>query len=127
MADTFHVTTSLIPLAETVQLAPNPALIGEAGVTTAALLPTLGGNPGLPCVVGAAPFALFNEVGSNRLVNILEIDLLETQGRTATATNFAFGRGGLANTMLLIAACAHSTRARSRFDPQCSFGYPVIC
>lgn len=91
MAETYHVTLGLTPLAELVQLPPNPAIVGEEGITTAALLPTLGGNPGLPCVVNSAPFALFNSEGTNKLVNILEIDLLETQGRTATATNFAFG------------------------------------
>lgn len=91
MADTFHVTTSLTPLAELVQLPPNPALVDESGITTAALLPTLGGNPGLPSVVGSAPFAIFNEAGSAKLLNILEIDLVETQGRTTTAANFALG------------------------------------
>ena len=91
MADTFSVSLALRPLADTAQLPPNPALNDEGGITTAALLPTLGGNPGVPCVVNSPAFALFNEVGSGKLVNVLEIDLLETQGRTTTATSFAFG------------------------------------
>lgn len=93
MADTFHVTVPLSPIADTTQLPPNPTLFGEASVATAALLPTLGGNPGGPCVVSAAPFAIFNSEGSGKLVNILEIDLRETQGRTTTASLFSFGFG----------------------------------
>lgn len=92
MADTFSVSIPLRQLADTAQLPPNPALNDEEGVTTAALRPTLGGNPGLPCIVNSPAFALFNEAGSGKIVNVLEVDLLETQGRTATAgTNFAFG------------------------------------
>lgn len=91
MADTFHTTVSLLPLSELYQLPPNPSLIDESGVTTAALLPTLGGNPGAPVVVGSSPFAIFNAKGSSRVVRVLSIEILETQGRTTTATNFAFG------------------------------------
>lgn len=90
MADTFHATTSLLPLSELYQLPPNPTLMGEEGVTTAALLPTLGGNPGLPVVEGVSPFAVFNTPGSGCVVNILDIELIETQGRTTTGTNFQF-------------------------------------
>lgn len=85
--DTYAFSTDLAFVADLTQLPPNPALIDEAGVTTAALLPTLGGTPGGPCLVNAAPWALYNRAGSGKKVSLLQLHLRELQARTATATS----------------------------------------
>lgn len=91
MADTYCVTSSLVPFSDLNQLPPNPPLRGEESVTTAVLLPTLGGNPGLPNVTPSPLFAIFNQKGSSKTVKVLDFHMVETQGRTTTATTFQFG------------------------------------
>jgi len=87
MADTFAFSDDLAFIADLNQLPPNPSLKDEEGITTAALLPTLGGFPGGPCVVAAAPWALYNSARSGKLVRLLSLSLTEFQARTATATS----------------------------------------
>lgn len=85
MAATFSFSFDLPPLGCVVQLPPNPTLQGESGTTTAALALTLGGNPGQPCVQNAAPWALWNPVGSGYKATLTELHLCEMQSRTTTA------------------------------------------
>lgn len=99
MADTYYVQTELAPIACFEQLQPQPALLGEyevlrtvGGATLTTLGPGLLGFPNNgPYVVGCANFALFNGIGSGKLVNVQSITITETQGRTASATTNRLG------------------------------------
>lgn len=86
MAATFAFSFDLPVLGCVEQLPPNPTLLGELGVTTAALALTLGGNPGQPCVHNAAPWALWNPAGSGYKATLTDLRLGELQSRTTTAT-----------------------------------------
>ena len=99
MADTYYVQTELAPIACFEQLQPQPALLDEyevvrgvGGATLTTLGPGLLGFPANgPYVVGCANFALFNGLGSGKLVNVQSITITETQGRTTTATTNRLG------------------------------------